>query len=370
MLIAWSDYRLATRDIFAQRINSDGCWGYPYPAIHSILDVPGDQGGLVNLTWDASVRDPLGEITHYTIWRALEAPAAMLMIGGGAMLLEGASEAVTGRSIPVIRRDMIGGAAYYWEMIDSHDAYYLEEYAKILPTAFDSSAVSDGYQYFQVIAHTSDPFVFWISAPDSGYSVDNLSPCPPLGLAGVQSYDPEGLTLTWNSNTELDLDCYNVYRGMSEGFIPDSGNLIASPCDTTAFDGGWRWDSGYCYKVSAVDVNGNESRYAVLCSEGITGGETPAVPDASFLAQNVPNPFNPATTISFGLLEAGRVSLRVYDAAGRLVRVLVGGPRPAGRYEVTWDGCDAAGRRAASGVYFYRITSGTFEKTRKMVLLR
>jgi flagellar hook assembly protein FlgD len=102
----------------------------------------------------------------------------------------------------------------------------------------------------------------------------------------------------------------------------------------------------------------------------ITGDEPMPVPDATFLAQNFPNPFNPSTTIEFGLKEGGHVSLRIYDAAGRLVRSLIDESRPAGRYSVDWDGKDRIGGRAASGVYFYRLMAGSFLETRKMVLLR
>ncbi len=99
------------------------------------------------------------------------------------------------------------------------------------------------------------------------------------------------------------------------------------------------------------------------------GPESPDIRDY-YLAQNVPNPFNPVTKIRFGLLEASPVSLRIYDATGRLIRVLVNGQRPAGRYETIWEGLDDAGRPVASGVYFCRLTAKTFSEERKLVLLR
>ena len=204
----------------------------------------------------------------------------------------------------------------------------------------------------------------------SGYSVDNLDPCPPVALLGEQSYMPEGLTLSWNRNTEADLDCYNVYRGLTEEFEPELGNLLSSPCDTTVFDGDWTWETTYWYKVSAVDIHGNESGFALLSPEQITGDDPPATPLATFLEQNYPNPFNPATRIAFGLEAPGHVSLRIYDTAGRLVRVLVEAERPSGTYEMMWNGKDERGINVATGVYFYRLAAGSFLETRKMVLLR
>ena len=205
---------------------------------------------------------------------------------------------------------------------------------------------------------------------DSGYSVDNLAPCAPLYLAGEQSYSPEGLSLTWNRNSAEDLYGYRLYRGLSADFLPSPRNMIGAPCDTVFFDGGWEWSDLYYYKVSAVDLHGNESGCALLSPEVITGDEIPEVPGTSYLSQNCPNPFNPSTRIEYGLVSPERVSLRIYDASGRLVRTLVGGGRDAGRHVETWDGRNMRGETMASGVYFYRLVAGDFTETRKMILLR
>ncbi|MCK5617845.1 MAG: T9SS type A sorting domain-containing protein, partial [Candidatus Krumholzibacteria bacterium] len=85
---------------------------------------------------------------------------------------------------------------------------------------------------------------------------------------------------------------------------------------------------------------------------------------------NYPNPFNPATTIAFGLDEPSDVTLAIYDAAGRLVRMLVDRHYEAGRFEEPWDGTVAGGLAAASGVYFYRLEAESFRHTKKMVLLK
>jgi hypothetical protein len=96
------------------------------------------------------------------------------------------------------------------------------------------------------------------------------------------------------------------------------------------------------------------------------GGETPPV----FLGQCFPNPFNPSTTIRFGLAERAHVRLRIYDVSGRLVKTLVDGARGEGEHLERWNGSDNAGRTVASGVYFYRLEAGSFMETKKMVLLR
>ena len=147
--------------------------------------------------------------------------------------------------------------------------------------------------------------------------------------------------------------------------------MIASTCDTTYIDYSWRYDSGYYYKVSAIDIHGNESDFALLGPDEITGDEEQKTPEASFLAQNYPNPFNPSTTIKFALSEASEVSLCIYDVSGRLVRTLLDrGKLEAGMYTEIWNGLEDSGEMAASGVYFYRLTARGFRKTRKMVLVR
>jgi outer membrane protein assembly factor BamB len=100
--------------------------------------------------------------------------------------------------------------------------------------------------------------------------------------------------------------------------------------------------------------------------------DAPSLPRAFSLAQNFPNPFNPATTISYEI-PAGdpvKVTLQIFNSRGALVRSLVDSERDPGAHTAFWDGTDTAGRKAASGVYFYRITAGEFSRTRKMVLLK
>lgn len=106
----------------------------------------------------------------------------------------------------------------------------------------------------------------------------------------------------------------------------------------------------------------------------LAGTETGALslPRAFALAQNSPNPFNPATTITYSIPEGtqGLVTLKIFDLRGRVIRTLVNAELPSGSYKVLWDGTKDSGWVAASGVYFYRLQAGEFTQTRKMVLLK
>jgi hypothetical protein len=100
-----------------------------------------------------------------------------------------------------------------------------------------------------------------------------------------------------------------------------------------------------------------------------TGVDDESLP-AFRLHRNLPNPFNPATTIVFELPREGTVKVGVYDVSGRLVKVLADGEYPDGEHKVLWNGRDTDGREVASGVYFYKMRSEGFEAARKMILLK
>ena len=94
------------------------------------------------------------------------------------------------------------------------------------------------------------------------------------------------------------------------------------------------------------------------------------IPERFALHQNYPNPFNPITTIEYDLPKDAHVYLVIYDILGRKIRTLVSGMQPAGYAEVRWNGTDDWGNKVGSGIYFYRIETGKFSKTHKMVLMK
>ncbi len=111
----------------------------------------------------------------------------------------------------------------------------------------------------------------------------------------------------------------------------------------------------------------------ILAYFGVATSETGVVDGGvrNTLSQAYPNPFNPVTRIAYGVKEAGPVTIRVYNAAGRAVRTLldeeIGEPTSS---FVVWDGRNGNGERCASGVYFYRIEAPGFASSRKMVMLK
>ena len=99
------------------------------------------------------------------------------------------------------------------------------------------------------------------------------------------------------------------------------------------------------------------------------------IPSETELLANYPNPFNPETWIPYRLAKAAGVTLDIYDATGRLVRTIDVGFKPAAVYEsrasaIYWDGRNDYGEQAASGVYFYHLSAGTYSATRKMLIMK
>jgi len=95
----------------------------------------------------------------------------------------------------------------------------------------------------------------------------------------------------------------------------------------------------------------------------------------TLLLQNFPNPFNPETWMPYQLSEPCEVTVRIHDAAGRMVRTLDLGYRSAGVYASTsnaayWDGRNNVGEEVASGLYFYTIKAGDYTATKRMLILK
>lgn len=109
---------------------------------------------------------------------------------------------------------------------------------------------------------------------------------------------------------------------------------------------------------------------AMQAQTPVSVDDSAPLPSATHLGDSYPNPFSAATTVRFGLAEAGPVAIHVYDAAGRLVREVVNDGMAAGFHQLTWNGDTQTGERAPSGVYFVRMSTPRFADNRKVILSR
>ena len=120
--------------------------------------------------------------------------------------------------------------------------------------------------------------------------------------------------------------------------------------------------TSYQYRIDVMDEDGRKTLF-----------ETQAIYVGGFalgLEQNVPNPFNPTTTISFVLPERAAVTLSVFNVHGQLVRTLVNELLSNGRHEAVWNGRDNKENPVSSGIYCYRLIAGKKTLTKKMLLIK
>ncbi len=171
----------------------------------------------------------------------------------------------------------------------------------------------------------------------------------------------------------------NYYFVQGIGFIDARHGWIGGNSSQPTYetrDGGETWQSaGFGARINRFRFLGDTLGYAVgrtvyKYSHQSTTVATASSPLTFALSQNYPNPFNPSTSIRYHLPKAGRVSLTIYDLAGRVIERLLDETQAAGEHTVVWDAHDQEGNLLSAGVYLYRIQSAEFTASRKMVLLR
>ncbi len=262
------------------------------------------------------------------------------------------------------------------------DAYFFDENRGIIIGGTDASLntakgvvlyTEDGGETWSV-RHTSSGNGEW------GWKIS--FPTPKIGYVSIENFRPNVPTakvlkttdagLTW---TEVPIEGSRSLQGV--GFLTEKVGW-ASGRGTTFMttDGGDTWEQlpldGI---INRFRMFGDSLGYAVgsrvykLAGRVTTDVETePALPVVAHLAPNYPNPFQGSTTIGYIVRDPGPVSLKIYDVLGRPVRTLVDDVLASGSYQAHWDGTDAAGRHVGTGIYVYRLETGTQSQSRRMII--
>jgi hypothetical protein len=184
----------------------------------------------------------------------------------------------------------------------------------------------------------------------------------------IQRFDARRIETTihleWELFADESLAGFNIYRRKGrDGYeAPLNRDGLVSQSDRSFDDTDFEAGQNYYYALGVVRPDGSELRSALV--------EVRAIAYTFSLGNNYPNPFNPATTIRYSIPKAAHVTLRVYDAQGRLIKSLVNGKKRAGEHTATWNGEDDRGSPVASGVYFARLQSSGRGQARKIVLLK
>jgi hypothetical protein len=172
--------------------------------------------------------------------------------------------------------------------------------------------------------------------------------------------------LSWTTSRELNNKGFEIQRAFIKkenlefikiGFVNGKGNsnsqIVYNFTDEKISSG------KYCYRLKQIDLNGNFKFY------NLQGDVEISLPKKFALSQNYPNPFNPVTKIDFDLPVDCNVSIKLYDITGREIKSLLSERKNAGYYTI-----DFTANNIASGIYFYRITTGSYSEIKKMALIK
>jgi len=169
------------------------------------------------------------------------------------------------------------------------------------------------------------------------------------------------MKLDWSTATELNNRGFEIERSVDDKDFITRGFVEGAGTSTEMHEYSFTEDAlngNIYYRLKQIDYDGNYNY-----SKSI---EIKSVYVSNFeLSQNYPNPFNPVTSIQYSVSSRQFVTLKVYDALGNEIMTLVNEEKPAGNYEVEFNGTGFS-----SGVYFYKLSAGSFVETKKMILMK
>lgn len=327
--------------------------------IISITDVPNDQGKQVRVAWSKFAGDGLSAnpVNNYAIWRRVDEPQATL----------GKRVASQSDMITQVRESDLGtrfttASGTSWDFVAWLPAAGREMYSMVVPTLYDSTAAGIYWSVFFISGQAHNQS--FVTAADSGYSVDNLVPAPPGNV--MLSINGTNVNLVWDDPVDADFQYFAIYRSTDAGFDPKVTTPLSRLSETAYVDATVEIGKTYYYRLSTFDFAGNESQYSPELPAVITSVDDGfAIPTAFALHQNFPNPFNPVTRIRFDVATAGQVQLVVFNSLGQEVATLVDEYLSPQVYVVTFDATSLQ-----SGVYFYRLITNEQTFTKKLILLK
>jgi hypothetical protein len=234
--------------------------------------------------------------------------------------------------------------------------------------------------YLTFNLEAGDPFVF-----NNNFPLANQTPTGIVLSSFYAEVGQDGILTSWSTETEPNNAGFNIYRSsqenenyikLNESLIPAKGNATSGA--SYSYTDKPESADDYYYKLQSVSLDGNTVFYDPVFI-ALTSVEMKrfAIPENYTLSQNFPNPFNPETTIEFGIPQANFVELSVYDINGNLVRTLISEEKRAGNHWIKWDARDENGLRVSSGIYFYYFKTADsaksgqgYNRTKKMILVK
>jgi hypothetical protein len=350
-------------------VNGKAAWSRDYQAVPSVRDVAGDEGGWADVTFNRPLADGgaayFNAVTGYSLWR--RRPGTSIATTAATRLEDPRGVLAGLASVPSVSGYLSGYTDFppgTWDVVSYMPALQLPSYSMLGPTPSDSTSGGSADADFAIMSHSTST-VFVVSLPGTGHSVDNLAPGAPQNVTGGKA-GPTSVLIQWSQGAESDLWHYAVYRGDSPSFTPSSANRIGQPT-AASFEDDANVPGVSHYKISAIDRHENESGFTLLTPSQITSVPPGTAPSRTYFALPVPNPFQNATALEYGIAHRSYVSIELYDLNGRRVRRLVQEVRDPGVYRAVWDGGDEARYPMPAGVYLVRLEADGLRQNLKIV---
>jgi hypothetical protein len=406
-IVTWGDDRNPDGDIYAQRINGDGTvqWATDgvlfVTASHALSHVCiSDLDGGAITVW----QDFRG--THSSELRAqrITASGAVSWPEGGVKVCHAqgdqydphiASDGASGviitwddyregnSNIDLYAQRVSAGGTILWPT--KGVAVSVAQYAQVGPMIISDGGGGAIVTWYE--DRIGGPFVYAQRIGADGRTTDATPPQVTVNLSR---------DMLWPPNNKLASVCATVE--VADNLDPEPTFTLLS---ITAIDGKRRVDTAediknattgtadLCYELRAARSGTGDGRVYRIIYEAKDASNNVAYDTVSVrvpasaprltesqaecvtvLSSVHPNPFNPETTVEYSLQSTERVVIGVYDVRGSLVRRLVDQSMSAGEHRVTWNGVDDAGRSASSGIYFVRMTAGSYTESGKIVMLK
>ncbi|MBX3008422.1 MAG: fibronectin type III domain-containing protein [Melioribacteraceae bacterium] len=286
------------------------------------------------LTWSASYSEPLQFKVIYstspsTTAGILDFPIVSI---ASSPWLNTSSFVLTG---------LTPGATYYWQV-----------QSRIISSGTTSAWSTLGYFTLSPGAASVVPLA---GSPINGYPINNTS-----------------ATISWiipaPSTSKL---TYDLEYSTDKNFT--TSQKLTGLTGTSVTLQGLEKNKDYFWRVASKTEKGEISSFSAptaFSTGSVVSVEETVIPNTFELMQNYPNPFNPSTQIKFTTPVNGFVTLKIYDLLGKEIKTLINSEYSAGSHSIQWNGDDNMGNKVSTGIYVYRMTTGNFASSKKMLLIK
>ncbi len=230
-------------------------------------------------------------------------------------------------------------------------------------SSLDTNSTGDYISPYDTIGNQSNPFGKSVKVP---FRIINLTDSTKLQAFIIER---SGLkTGRWDFDEQIVILTPPEYRTVSNNTFAGVSFKKNNPFNSFSIPNGAKYNA---YTTKPMTVNDiYEFTADVKYGKPTSTPKGKITPKEYSLLQNYPNPFNPETKIQFSVAFQGLTTVKIFDAIGREVKTLINEELSEGEYTEVWDGTNRFNQTVASGVYFYRLQSGSFVQTKKMILMR